>query len=88
MLISSTCSPYVSDFERKQSDLLDTNISKDEGKLVSKPKLKIVRFGKSLKPFVPLMEDGSSCVKIPGIDVVILATPIPAIPIQSIAPLP
>ncbi|KAJ8436193.1 hypothetical protein Cgig2_006880 [Carnegiea gigantea] len=33
-------------------------------------------------------EDGSSRVKIPGIDVVIRATPIPAIPIQSIMPLP
>ncbi|KAJ8426600.1 hypothetical protein Cgig2_013177 [Carnegiea gigantea] len=67
----------------KRSDLLDTNTSKDEGKLRSKPKLKIVRSGKPLEPFVPWMEDGSSHVKIPRIDVVIPATPILAIPIQS-----
>ncbi|KAJ8444411.1 hypothetical protein Cgig2_005933 [Carnegiea gigantea] len=57
-------------------------------KLGSKSRSKIVRFGKPLEPFVPPMEDGYSRVKILGIDVVILATPIPAILIQSIAPLP
>ncbi|KAJ8438300.1 hypothetical protein Cgig2_015043 [Carnegiea gigantea] len=41
-----------------------------------------------VEPFVPPMEDGSSRVKILRIGVVILATPISAIPIQSIAPLP
>jgi len=88
MFISSMCSPHVSDSKRKRSDLSDMNISKDKGKLGSKPKLKIVRFGKPLESLIPPMEDGSSHVKIPGIDVVILATPIPAIPIQNIAPLP
>ncbi|KAJ8445794.1 LOW QUALITY PROTEIN: hypothetical protein Cgig2_027875 [Carnegiea gigantea] len=58
----------------------------DEGKL--KPKLKIVRSGELVEPFVPAMEDGSSRVKIPGIDIGTPAMPIPAIPIQSIAPLP
>ncbi|KAJ8427782.1 hypothetical protein Cgig2_021413 [Carnegiea gigantea] len=88
MFISPTCSTHASDSKRKRSDLFDTNISKDEGKLGSKPKLKIVHCGKPLEPFVPSMEDISSRVKIPGIDVVIPVTPIPAIPIQSIAPLP
>ncbi|KAJ8432328.1 LOW QUALITY PROTEIN: hypothetical protein Cgig2_032335 [Carnegiea gigantea] len=88
MIISSTCSPIVSDSKRKQSDLFDTSISKNEGKLSSKPKLKIVRPRKLLAPFVPPMEDGSSCIKIPGIDVVILVTPILAISIESIASLP
>ncbi|KAJ8432184.1 hypothetical protein Cgig2_008636 [Carnegiea gigantea] len=86
--ISSTCNPYISDSKRKQSDLSDMNIPKDEDKLGSKPKLKIVRSEKRLKPFVPLMPDGSSRIKIQGIDVVIPTTPIPAIPIQSIASLP
>ncbi|KAJ8447538.1 hypothetical protein Cgig2_031151 [Carnegiea gigantea] len=75
MFISSTCSPHASDSKRKRSDLFDMNTSKDEGKLGSKPKLKI-------------MGDGSSHVKIPGIDVAIPAMAIPAIPIQSIVPLP
>ena len=88
MFISSTCSPPASDSKRKRSDLFDTNTSKDEGKLGSKPKLKIVRSGKPLEPFVPPTGDGPSSVKIPGIDVVILATPIRAVLIQSIAPLP
>ncbi|KAJ8430854.1 hypothetical protein Cgig2_003784 [Carnegiea gigantea] len=48
----------------------------------------IVHFGKPLEPFILLIEDVSSRVKIPGIDVVIPAMPIPAIPIQSIVPLP
>ncbi|KAJ8431639.1 hypothetical protein Cgig2_001962 [Carnegiea gigantea] len=87
MFISLTCSPYASDSKRKRSDLSNTNISKDEGKLGSKPKLKIVYFRKSLEPFVPSKEDGSSHVKISGIDIVIPAMPIPTIPIQSIAPL-
>ncbi|KAJ8438614.1 hypothetical protein Cgig2_017952 [Carnegiea gigantea] len=84
----STCSPYASDSKRKQSVLLDTNVSKDKGKLASKPKLKIVRSGKPSEPFVSMMEDGSSHFKIPGIDVVIPVTPIPTVPIQSITPLP
>ncbi|KAJ8439642.1 hypothetical protein Cgig2_021654 [Carnegiea gigantea] len=88
MFVSLTCSPHASDSKRKRSYLSNTNISKDEGKLGSKPKLKIVRSGKSLEPFIPLMEGGSSRVKIPGTDVVIPTTPIPVIPIQSIAPLP
>ena len=64
------------------------NVSKDKRKLGSKPKLKIVCSEKPLKPFVSLMEVGSSHVKIPGIDVVILATPIHVIPIESIVLLP
>ncbi|KAJ8425622.1 hypothetical protein Cgig2_018407 [Carnegiea gigantea] len=88
MFISSTYSPHASDSKRKQSDLSDTNILNDKGKLGSKPKLKIIHSGKPLEPFVPPIEDGSSRVKIPIIDVVIPATPIPAIPVQSIAPLP
>ncbi|KAJ8424708.1 hypothetical protein Cgig2_025457 [Carnegiea gigantea] len=87
-LLWSTCSPYASDSKRKQSVLLDTNVSKDKGKLASKPKLKIVRSGKPSEPFVSMMEDGSSHFKIPGIDVVIPVTPIPTVPIQSITPLP
>ncbi|KAJ8443803.1 hypothetical protein Cgig2_017284 [Carnegiea gigantea] len=85
--IGQAKSPHASDSKRKRSDLFDTNTSKDDGKLGSKPKLKIVRSGKPLEPsFLPI-GDGSSRIKIPGIDVAILATPIPAIPIQSIAPL-
>ncbi|KAJ8422396.1 LOW QUALITY PROTEIN: hypothetical protein Cgig2_017684 [Carnegiea gigantea] len=60
MFISSPCSPHASDCKRKRSDLFDTNISKDEGKLGSKPKLKIVRAGKRLDPFVLPMKNGSS----------------------------
>ncbi|KAJ8447007.1 hypothetical protein Cgig2_033576 [Carnegiea gigantea] len=86
MFISPPCGPHASGSKRKHSDLSNTNISKDEGKL--KPKLKIVRLGKPMEPFVSAMEDGSSRVKIPGIDVDTPAMPIPAIPIQSIAPLP
>ncbi|KAJ8444114.1 LOW QUALITY PROTEIN: hypothetical protein Cgig2_005795 [Carnegiea gigantea] len=95
MFISLTYSPHAGDSKRKRSDLSDTNVSKDDGKFGSKSKLKIVRSRKPLEPFVPLTEDASSRVKIPGIDVVIPATPIPtiltpvpAIPVQSIAPLP
>ncbi|KAJ8430584.1 hypothetical protein Cgig2_001011 [Carnegiea gigantea] len=84
LFISSTCSPHASDSKRKRSDLFDTNISKDGTKLGSKLKLKIICSGKPLEPFVMPMEDGSSRVKIPRIDVVIPATPIPIIPIESI----
>ncbi|KAJ8424573.1 hypothetical protein Cgig2_023569 [Carnegiea gigantea] len=86
MLMCYGTSPHASGSKRKRSDLSDTNISKDEGKL--KPKLKIVRSGKPVEPFIPAMEDGSSYVKIPGIDVGTPVMPIPAIPIQSFAPLP
>jgi len=48
MFIFSTCSPYASDCKRKPSDLSNTNMVKDEGKLGSKPKLKIVRSGSPL----------------------------------------
>ncbi|KAJ8438055.1 hypothetical protein Cgig2_003591 [Carnegiea gigantea] len=48
------------------TDLRRLSWMTDEGKL--KPKLKIVRSGKPVKPFVPVIEDGSSRVKIPGID--------------------
>jgi len=68
--------------------LYDTNVSKDEGKLGPKHKLKIVHSRKSLKPFFSTTKDDSSHVKIPRIDVTILTTPFPVIPIQSIAPLP
>jgi len=88
MLISSICSPYANDSKKKQSDLFNANILKDEGKLSSKPKLKIVRSEKPLEPFVPSMEDGSSCAKILGIDVTIPVALVLVIPIQSIAPLP
>ncbi|KAJ8420384.1 hypothetical protein Cgig2_032975 [Carnegiea gigantea] len=64
------------------------NISKDEGKLSSKPKLKIVRYGNPLEPSVLSIEDSPSCVKIPGIVVAITATPITAIHIQCIAQIP
>jgi len=86
MFVSSPCSPHASDSKRKHNDLSDTNISKDEGKL--KPKLKIVRSGRHLEPFVPAMDGGSSHVKIPGIDVATLVMPIPIIPIQSTVPIP
>ncbi|KAJ8422335.1 hypothetical protein Cgig2_015890 [Carnegiea gigantea] len=86
-LVRYGTSPHTSDSKKKRSDLFDTNTSKDECELGSKPKLKVVRSGKPLEPSVPPMGDGSSYVKIPGIDVVIPAMSIPAIPIQSIAPL-
>ncbi|KAJ8441590.1 hypothetical protein Cgig2_023154 [Carnegiea gigantea] len=68
-----------------RGNVFDTNMSKDEGKLGSKTKLKIIRSRKPLEPFLQPMEDGSSRIKIPGIDVVIPATPFPAIPIERIA---
>ncbi|KAJ8432209.1 LOW QUALITY PROTEIN: hypothetical protein Cgig2_020739 [Carnegiea gigantea] len=77
--------------DRKQCFIITTCLHAIEQglkQLGSKPKLKIVHSGKPLEPFVIAIEDGSSRVKIPGIDVAIPATPIPAIPIQSIAPLP
>ncbi|KAJ8425748.1 hypothetical protein Cgig2_024365 [Carnegiea gigantea] len=80
MFIFSTYSLHASDSKRKRSDLFEINILEDEGKLGSKPKLKI--------PFVLPKEDGSSHVKILGIDVVIPTIPIPAIHIQSIKQLP
>ncbi|KAJ8438102.1 LOW QUALITY PROTEIN: hypothetical protein Cgig2_015359 [Carnegiea gigantea] len=83
MFIFSTCNPNPSDLKRKQSDLFDTNISKDEGKLGPKPKLEAVHSGKPLEPF-----DGSSRIKISGVDFFIPVTPIPVIPTESIAPLP
>ncbi|KAJ8423189.1 hypothetical protein Cgig2_023380 [Carnegiea gigantea] len=86
MFVSPPCSPHANGSKRKRSDLSDTNISKDEGKL--KPKLKIIHSGRPVEPFVPVIENGSSRVDIPGIDVGPLVMPIPAIPIQSIAPLP
>ncbi|KAJ8430787.1 hypothetical protein Cgig2_023281 [Carnegiea gigantea] len=79
-------SPHANGSKRKRSDLSDTNISKDEGKL--KPKLKIIHSERPVGPFVPVIENGSSRVDIPGIDVGPLVMPIPVIPIQSIAPLP
>ncbi|KAJ8426117.1 hypothetical protein Cgig2_005762 [Carnegiea gigantea] len=82
--ISSTCNPHVSDFTKKQSDLFDTNISKDEDKLGSKPKLRIV----PLRAFCS--SNGGwffSCQDF-EIDVAIPAMPVPVIPIQSITPLP
>ncbi|KAJ8430730.1 hypothetical protein Cgig2_001303 [Carnegiea gigantea] len=85
---SQTYSPHASDSKRKGNDLFGTNMSKDEGKLGSKPKLNIVRTRKLLEPCVPPIEDDSSRVKISGIDVAIPATPIPIIPVQSITPLP
>ncbi|KAJ8425658.1 hypothetical protein Cgig2_015326 [Carnegiea gigantea] len=86
MFVFPPCSPHANGSKRKRSDLSDTNISKDEGKL--KPKLKIIRSGRPVEPFVPVIENGSSRVEISGIDVGTLAMPIPAIPIRSIAPLP
>ncbi|KAJ8432488.1 LOW QUALITY PROTEIN: hypothetical protein Cgig2_003565 [Carnegiea gigantea] len=83
MFISSTYSPHASDSKKKESDLFNANMSKDEGELGSKPKLKIVHSGKPLECFVLPMEVDSSLIKIPGTDVTI-----PTIPIQSIAPLP
>ncbi|KAJ8423973.1 hypothetical protein Cgig2_008748 [Carnegiea gigantea] len=86
MFVSPPCSPHANGSKRKRSDLSDTNISKDEGKL--KPKLKIIHSGRPVEPFVLVIENGSSRVDIPGIDVGPLVMPIPAILIQSIAPLP
>ncbi|KAJ8438632.1 hypothetical protein Cgig2_017970 [Carnegiea gigantea] len=60
----------------KQSDLFDTNILKDEDIHGSRPKLKIVRSGKPLEPFVPPIEDDSFHVKIPGTHFMIPTTPI------------
>ncbi|KAJ8430060.1 hypothetical protein Cgig2_011595 [Carnegiea gigantea] len=61
-------------------------LSIDECIHAFRPQLKIVHFGKPLKPLVLAMEDDSSHVKIVRIIVAIQATPIFAIPIQSIAP--
>ncbi|KAJ8423106.1 hypothetical protein Cgig2_004704 [Carnegiea gigantea] len=51
----------------------------DKGVVGSKPKVEIIYFGKPLKPFAPPIEDNSSC------ELMSPATPIAAIPIQSIA---
>ncbi|KAJ8435464.1 hypothetical protein Cgig2_021097 [Carnegiea gigantea] len=81
--ISLTYSPHGSDSEGNQCDLFDTNISKDEGKLVEDCSLE-----EALKVFCSTNRGRFSRVKIPRIDVAIPATPILAIPIQSIDPLP
>ncbi|KAJ8425344.1 hypothetical protein Cgig2_000649 [Carnegiea gigantea] len=60
----------------------------DEGKSGSKLKLKIVRSGKPLEPFILPMKDVSFRVKISEINVIIPMTPIPTIPFQSIVSLP
>ncbi|KAJ8429010.1 LOW QUALITY PROTEIN: hypothetical protein Cgig2_012708 [Carnegiea gigantea] len=49
-------------------------------------KLQIVHFGEPLEPFIPLIEDDPSRIKIPKIDVIIPITPIATIPILSTAP--
>ncbi|KAJ8435874.1 hypothetical protein Cgig2_008414 [Carnegiea gigantea] len=64
-------SPHASDSKRKQSDLSDMNISKDEGKLSFKPKIEFVHSWKPLEHFVAPTEDGSFHVEIQGIDVAI-----------------
>jgi len=61
--------------------LFDRNTPKDEGIHGSKPKLKTIRFGKTLELFTPSTEDDTSHVKIPRINIAILATPFPVIPI-------
>ena len=52
----------------------------------SKPMLKIICSGKPLGSSVPSIEDDSSHVTIPGINITIPTTLIPAVPIQHIAP--
>ena len=86
MFISSTCNQHTSDSKRKRSGLSDTNISKYNGIVGSKPKLKNIHSEKPLKPSVSSIEDDFSHVKILGVDVIIPIAPIPVIPIQSIAP--
>ncbi|KAJ8431296.1 hypothetical protein Cgig2_018368 [Carnegiea gigantea] len=81
--MSLTCSQPSSDSKRKGSNLSDGNIPKDKGIHSSRPKLKIL-----LEAFIPPTEDDSSHVKIPRIGFAVTATPILAIPIQSIAQLP
>ncbi|KAJ8424463.1 hypothetical protein Cgig2_009780 [Carnegiea gigantea] len=88
MFICFACDPHVNDSKRKRSDLFDMNISKNEGKRASKPKLKIVPSRKPLESFVPPMDDDSSRLKIPRIDVIIPATLNSAIRFESIVPLP
>ncbi|KAJ8432941.1 hypothetical protein Cgig2_021272 [Carnegiea gigantea] len=66
------------------SDLIDTNISKDEGIHVFMSKMKIIHFGKPLEPFIPTTKDDSSHVKIPGVDVIIPTTHIPEIPFKAL----
>ncbi|KAJ8422179.1 hypothetical protein Cgig2_015760 [Carnegiea gigantea] len=76
----------ASDSKRKRSDFFTRKFQRMKANLVAK--LKIVCSEKPLEHFVLPMDDGSSCIKIPGIDVVVPATPVPAIPIKSVAPLP
>jgi len=55
----------------KQSNLFNMNMTNDEGKLGSKPKIEFIHSGKPLDYFVPPTKDGSFHVEIPGIDVAI-----------------
>jgi len=84
--IFSTCSQHVSYSKRKQSDLSNANISKENGIISPKPKLKIVRSRKPLGSYVLSIEDDSSHATIPGINITIRTTLILAVPIQCIAP--
>jgi len=86
VFISPAYSQHTSDSKSKQSDLSDTNSSKDNDIVGTKPKRKILRSGKPLEPSVPSIEVDSSHVKMPRIDITIPATPIRTVPIQSIAP--
>jgi len=71
--------------KRKRDSSSDQNIQRDEGPSDSKPKLKIVRFQKPLRSPVLETEDNSPQIKILGVGATISVTPIPAIPIQSVA---
>jgi len=86
MFIFSTCSQHVTYSKRKQSDLSNANISKENDIIGSMRKLKIIRSRKPLGACVPSIEDDCSHVTIPGINISIPTTLILAVPIQRIAP--
>ena len=82
MFISPTCNQHNGDSKRKQGNLSNTNISKENDIAGFKPKLKIIRSGKPLEPYVSSIEGDSSHTKILGINITIPTKPILTVPIQ------
>jgi len=71
--------------KRKRDSSTDQNIRREEGAFGSRPKLRIIRSQNPSRPLILASEDDLPQDKIPGIGVALSATPIPAIPIQSVA---
>ncbi|KAJ8429978.1 hypothetical protein Cgig2_009664 [Carnegiea gigantea] len=71
--------------KRKRDISYNQNIQRDEGPSSLKPKLKIVRSQKPLRSPILETKDNTLLTKIPGVGATISATPISAVPIQSIA---